>query len=85
MPLYEYECQICGNRSEVLAQMGDMPPTCCGAVMRRIYQGSVAVRDSKSVTGKRNELWIDRIDDIHKRQADRGERLRLPHPSEVMS
>ena len=85
MPLYEYECQKCGSRPEVLAQMGDSPPVCCGAFMRRIYSGSVAIRDSHSLTGKRNELWIDRMDEIHKRQTDRGERLRFVHPSEVVN
>lgn len=84
MPLYEYICEKCGNTKEVVAQMGDEPPTCCGVVMSRIYSGSVAIRDSRSLTGKRNELWIDRMDDIHKRQADKGERLRFVHPSEVL-
>ena len=85
MPIYEFSCEECGNCQEVLAQMGDSPPTCCGVVMSRIYSGKVWIRDSHSLTGKRHELFIDRIDEIHKRQADRGERLRLPHPSEVLT
>ena len=85
MPIYEYECQKCGNRSEELAQMGESPPECCGGVMMRTFSGSVAIRDSHSLTGKRNENWIDRMDDIHKRQADKGERLRMVHPKEVMT
>lgn len=84
MPLYDYECQKCGKSQEVIASMGDESPSCCGAVMSRTFTGSVAIRDSKSLTGKRNENWIDRMDEIHRRQADRGERLRLVHPSEVM-
>ena len=83
MPIYEFECQECGNRQGVLAQLGDDAPVCCDAVMSRIYS-TLAIRDSRSITGKRHELWIGRIDEIHKRQADRGERLRLPHPSEVL-
>ena len=84
MPIYEFYCEKCGNRLEVLAQMGDSSPVCCGTVMSRTYSGSVAIRDSRSLTGKRNELFIDRMDEIHKAQADRGERLRFVHPSEVL-
>ena len=83
MPVYDFVCEKCESQREVIAQMGEEPPTCCGALMRRTY-GSVAVRDSRSLTGKRNELWIDRMDEIHKRQADQGERLKFVHPSEVM-
>ncbi len=85
MPVYDYECQSCEERKEVLAQMGDPPPQCCDAVMSRIFIGSVGIRDSRAITGVRNELFIDRIDEIHKRQADKGERLRFVHPSEVMT
>jgi len=58
-------------------------PACCGGVMTRRYS-AVVIRDSRSLTGKRHERFLDRIDEIHKRQADRGERLKLPHPSEVV-
>ena len=85
MPVYEYLCRVCGNRSEKIACIDDSPPECCGTAMSRTFSGSVAIRDSRSLTGKRNELWINRLDDIHKRQADKGERLRLPHPKEVLT
>lgn len=84
MPIYEFLCETCEERKEVLAQMGDAPPNCCGEVMTRLF-GSVAIRDSRSLTGKKNQLFIGRMDEIHKRQADRGERLRFVHPSEVMT
>ncbi len=84
MPIYESVCDKCGKRSEVVAQMGDQPPECCGGVMTRKYS-SVAIRDSRSLTGKRNELFINRIDELNKRQADRGEKLKLPHPKEVLN
>ena len=29
MPLYEYECQECGERTEVIQRMSDVPPTIC--------------------------------------------------------
>ena len=83
MPIYDYVCEKCGKRREVVARMGDEPPSCCGVVMSRTY-GLVAIRDSRSLTGRRSENWIDRMDDIHKRQADKGERLRFVHPSEVV-
>ena len=31
MPLYEYECQACGNRSEVIQRFSDAPLTTCDA------------------------------------------------------
>ena len=84
MPIYEFRCETCEERREVLAQMGDAAPNCCGVAMSLVF-GSYGIRDSRSITGTRNELFIDRIDEIHKRQADRGERLRFVHPSEVMT
>jgi len=29
MPLYEYECLACGERSEVLQRFSDPPPAAC--------------------------------------------------------
>ena len=29
-------------------------------------------------------LWVDRMEDIHKSQEQRGERFRMIHPSEVL-
>jgi hypothetical protein len=29
--------------------------------------------------------WVDRMEDIHKAQEQRGERLRMIHPSEVQA
>ena len=40
MPLYEYECQQCGRRNEVLQKMGDAPlTTCesCGGALRKLF------------------------------------------------
>ena len=82
-PIYEVVCERCGKGREIVAQINGELPECCGGVMTRKYS-TVVIRDSRSLIGKRNERFIDRIDEIHKRQADRGERLRLPHPSEVL-
>jgi putative FmdB family regulatory protein len=41
MPIYEYECQSCGRRFEVLQHFSDDPiETCaeCGGAVRRIIQ-----------------------------------------------
>jgi len=45
--------------------------------MRRVYAGRVLIK------GK-YPLWVDRIEDIHKAQEDKGEKLRFVHPSEVL-
>ncbi len=83
MPVYDFICEKCGNRREVISQMDAVVPRCCGGVMTRKY-GTVAIRDARSLTGKRHERFLDRMDEIHKRQADQGERLRFVHPSEVL-
>jgi putative FmdB family regulatory protein len=39
MPIYEYECQKCNNRSEVFQKVNDKPPTkCqkCGGKLERV-------------------------------------------------
>ena len=77
MPLYDYVCPQCGNTKEVKALMSDNPPECCGGVMNRQYTGSVIIK-------WKHPLWVDRIDDKQKVQADRGERLKFVHPREVL-
>ena len=77
MPLYEYKCSLCGKSKEVLSLVGESAPVCCGGVMTRKFTiDSLFIKWTKP-------LWVDRIGEIHKAQADRGERLRLPHPKEV--
>ena len=29
MPIYEYQCKVCGKEIEVLQTMNDKPPICC--------------------------------------------------------
>src|SRR5688572_21872463 len=40
MPLYEYQCESCGRRSEVLQKMNDAPLTVCphcGGALRKLF------------------------------------------------
>lgn len=78
MPLYEYECH-CGKCVEVLNTYEGVSPVCqnCGSEMDRIISAPARIK----ILNKAG--WINRINEIHKRQADKGERLRLPHPKEV--
>lgn len=77
MPLYDFICDKCGKSLEILTPMGGKPSVCCGEVMTRKYSmGKILIKE-------KYPLWIDRIDDIHKRESQNGERLRFVHPSEV--
>jgi|TARA_B100001105_G_C22107506_1_gene321869 putative FmdB family regulatory protein len=29
MPIYEYQCKVCGKEVELLQKMNDKPPICC--------------------------------------------------------
>ena len=78
MPLYDFTCNKCGKTIEVLGKSADAAPVCCEMFMRRFY-GSPALIKTKY------PLWVDRMDDIHKAQEQRGERLRIVHPKEVMA
>ena len=77
MPLYVYSCPRCGQSKELLLQMEHSAPYCCGGVMNREY----SIDALKIVSGP--PLWTYRMDEIHKAQADRGERLRFVHPKEI--
>ena len=77
MPIVDYECGQCGEKKEVLLPIGMPDPTCCHEVMTRLWTiGNIRIKYSPP-------LWVGRIDEIHKAQEQRGERLRLPHPKEV--
>jgi len=77
MPLYDFECGKCGVRQEAFKPIDGDAPCCCGQPMTRLYTMAAL----KVKWGP--EPWMNRMDDIHKAQADRGERLRLPHPREI--
>jgi putative FmdB family regulatory protein len=50
MPLYEYRCQSCGERTEVLQHVGDAPlsqcPKCGGAVEKVISAPALQFKGS---------------------------------------
>jgi len=78
MPLYDYECLKCSKLIEILLPMNSEPPKCCGEPMTRHYTiGTLRIK-------VKYPLWVDRMDDIHKAQEQRGERLRFVHPSEIL-
>jgi putative FmdB family regulatory protein len=77
MPTYDYTCAKCGQTIEVFRHTRDgKPPECCGEVMTRIYTGGFLLK-------WHHPLWVDRMEDIHKAQEQRGERFRRIHPKEV--
>ncbi|HPW17281.1 MAG TPA: zinc ribbon domain-containing protein [Candidatus Aminicenantes bacterium] len=45
MPIYEYECKTCGERTEVLQKARDKPldkcPKCGGAVVKRVSSPAI--------------------------------------------
>ncbi len=50
MPLYEYECQICGRRLEIIQKFSDDPltecPKCCGALEKVLSAPAVHFKGS---------------------------------------
>jgi len=50
MPLYEYECKVCGRRTEVIQRFDDAPlaacPECGGAVERLLSAPAVQFKGS---------------------------------------
>jgi len=78
VPLYDFKCDRCQQIKEVYLKTSEKPaPECCGESMTRQYcAGDVVVKFGPA-------LWMNRMDDIHKAQEQRGEKLRFVHPSEI--
>ena len=79
MPIFDFDCEVCGTRFEKLIRNG-RPPICpeCHSVRIQKRMGTFSY---KSVGYPE---FVDRIDEHQKRQVDRGEQPTLPHPSQVM-
>ena len=83
MPIYEFECQRCGERFEELTASGATAPACpsCGANETRRLFSAVAppgrlprgakVRDSDSRRRDREAARQDRMAEAKKRRASR--------------
>ena len=77
MPIYDFACSGCGKLVEAYVKtMFDDGPKCCGGVMTRQFSSGQVIKSGYP-------LWVDRMDDIHKAQQQRGERLRMVHPKEI--
>ena len=77
MPLYDFTCDDCGEYTERYLPLQHEAPKCCNKFMRRVYSVEIMLIKEKY------PLWVDRMDDIHKAQTQRGERLRYVHPREI--
>lgn len=79
MPLYEFQCERCGVILTLLLPFEEgakaVCPTCSGPVRRRYSSFSFRTK---------YPLWVDRIDDHQKRQADSGLEPTLPSPDKVL-
>jgi len=76
VPLYDYRCNLCDTIQEVLLPMEHSVPNCCDSPMRRVMSGGYKINI-------KYPLWVDRMEDIHKAQEQKGERLRMIHPKEA--
>ena len=77
MSTHRYQCYKCQNITSFTPE--DKPnETChCGGRLVKTSTGTMSL-------GHDYPLWVDKMDDIHKEQEDRGERLRIVHPSEIL-
>ena len=78
LPIFDFRCHKCKATNEVFLHSFDsQQPECCGQTMVRLYTvGNPVIKMGYP-------SWVNKIDEIHKAQSDRGERLRMPHPREV--
>jgi predicted nucleic acid-binding Zn ribbon protein len=79
MPVYDFVCGNCGKvMPDTFVWPGQVFPECCNKPMlRKMNPANVVVKQG-------GELYISRMEDIHKAQAQKGERLRMIHPKEVV-
>ena len=79
MALYDFVCTTCGELIEdCFIWNGTSYPRCCNRPMTIKYSAD------KLIVKEGMELYIGRMEEIHKAQEQRGERLRQIHPSEVV-
>ena len=58
MPLYDYLCSRCGAEAEMLQQIGDAPPICCGEGMgkRPTYPAMTKIKGEGGFPSRRK--WL---------------------------
>ena len=80
MPLYEYECDACGHRFEVIQKFSDPPlddcPKCGGAVHKLQSAPGVSVQGHRLVHHRLREEGLGRSRAARSRRADRRQRSR---------
>jgi len=65
MPLYDYECKVCGSAAEVHHKLAESGPTCCSYPMEKIIGavvGSIApmtgpIVDMRQVKDSHGARW----------------------------
>jgi hypothetical protein len=77
MPVFDFVCPTCGKVIEVFRHSYKDAPSCCDALMSRKW-------DMDSLVIKMGYPgWVDRLEDVGKRQNDRGQRRTYVHPSVI--
>ena len=58
MPLYEYQCDICGNKTTVMQNIHGDSPQCCDGKMRRLisYPAMVKIMGAGGYPSRRKFL-----------------------------
>ena len=77
MPIFDLKCSVCGKVAEMFVWPGGGMPECCATPMVRLYTVG------KHLDKYSAPLWVGRMEEIHKAQEQRGERLRMVYPKEV--
>jgi len=74
MPISDYRCEVCKKVKEVLTPQSEA--RCCGQPMTRLYTGHAVIKMGYP-------MWLDRLEDKHKAQNDKGKRRTFIHPSQL--
>ena len=65
MPLYEYQCDACGHRFEVIQKFSDAPievcPKCGGAVAKLLSSPAIQFKGIGLVRHRLRAVWKDRF------------------------
>ena len=78
MPIWDCKCEECGAVNEYFYRNPTNQKKCCrcGSEHLKKLMGSLSFKMGYP-------LWVDRIDEVQRRQEDKGITPDLPHPREV--